>query len=128
MTGAYNRAKGHSLEREIASELSELFEDVMTARAGDRSLDNLGVDIIGCQPLGLQCHCSKTFSIAKFDSLMASQDVVESKGYTILGMITKRPHKPKTITLRWSDFLKLFREVYDTHPLCASTQDNPTRT
>lgn len=109
-SGSYNRQKGCQLERDLVIELKDIFEDCMTARAGDRSLDNLGIDILNCQPLGLQCHCSKNFSVAKLDRLLASSEELSGKGYSIPLYLLKRPHKPKTVTMRWEDFVKMFRE------------------
>lgn len=59
---ANNRRKGHQFERSIAERWRQLgYEDAMTSRAGDRSKDEEGIDILHTYPFNIQCKSHKIF-------------------------------------------------------------------
>jgi len=109
-SGAYNREKGHSLEREIARQFREDlgFEDAITSRAGDRSKDNLGIDILNVEPFLIQCHASSRVNIAKYDRLRDSFASVDA--FPVY--ICKRPHKPIICVLPWEELKKMIFDVF----------------
>jgi len=110
VSGKYNRDKGHDLEREICRQFREdlEFEDAMTSRAGDRSKDNLGIDIINVEPFLPQCHASSRVSIIKYDLLRDSFANVEGIPLYIL----KRPRKPIICVLPWEDLKTMIFDVF----------------
>lgn len=59
--GKRSRIKGHELERLLSNKLKPFFPEVMTSRAGDRSKDNLGLDLLNTGFFNFQCKSLNNF-------------------------------------------------------------------
>jgi len=59
--GKRSRRSGHGFERLLCQKLKPYFPDVMTARAGDRSSDNKGIDLLHTDCFSFQAKSSINF-------------------------------------------------------------------
>lgn len=55
--GKRSRRKGHSWEREVAHRLSKRLDTEVVRNLGEVRGDDLGKDLVGCEPLVVQCKC-----------------------------------------------------------------------
>lgn len=101
----YNRAKGHSFEREIAAEFRELgFKDAKTTRAargGDWSQSDNGIDLVGTGKYAVQCK-----RLANYASVNTIEEVQGSSPL----LLTKANGKPTMAVLPWEDLKELIRQ------------------
>lgn len=112
--GRSARIKGHAEERTGATMWRDEmgFPDVMTTRyAGNPLLDSLGIDLVNTQPFGCQYHRGESFLISKFFDLVNNLPELEKQGYQIPLYIQKMNKKPRTVTMRWEDFVFLARNI-----------------
>ena len=101
--GKTNRKKGHDLERQIAKEFRGLgWKNAMTSRAGDRSKDNLGLDVLNVSPLNVQCKCHNVF---KNPVLVLKEMPQEDSNYNILIMRVK--NKGDYVIMTKEDFYEM---------------------
>lgn len=50
-----SRTKGNSYERQVRKELEKFFPDVLTSRFASKMMDDVGVDLVECEPIYPQC-------------------------------------------------------------------------
>lgn len=99
MTGKGRRRKGIDFEQQIAAEFREMdFSDAITARAGDRSKDSGGVDIINTGEFNVQCKCNSSFK----NPIPALEKMKDLNGINLL--IQKVNHKGTFVVIPWEQF------------------------
>lgn len=90
-----SRTKGHSFERQVASDLREVgFKD---AKRLLEYQEGFGIDIAFVEPLRIQCKVGKSHNIE--NALKEAEGV----GYPVA--VCKKDRKRATATLYWDDFL-----------------------
>jgi hypothetical protein len=104
-----NRVAGHNYERQIVNELKSIgFEDVVTARAESRNMDDKGVDIFGSSlPFFVQCKNSQNYP--KIHELLSSELVPKEKPLIVFHKKTKK-HNTRFITQ--GEYIYLNKEVF----------------
>lgn len=111
--GRAQRAKGCRGERATAQDIRETFPEIAeTVRRGWQTrLGGDAPDVIVPDELGLwiENKCGKQPNIRQ----ALVQAVTESKGRGIPIAVVRDDRKDPTVTLLWSDFLRILRERFD---------------
>lgn len=102
----YARQKGHNFERECAQLMREIgYKECITARAGDRSKDNQGQDLLNTGSLIVQCK-----NMQKYAPATILEQIQHSEGY-IPVVFSKAVRKEPIAILYLQDFLDLINLI-----------------
>lgn len=99
--GKRNRNKGLSFERELCAKLKFYFPDAMTARAGDRSQDSQGKDLLNTGCFNFQCKSSVKFP----NPAPILSEMPQDTNFNILAVKIKS--KGNYIVMSEQDFLEI---------------------
>lgn len=104
--GKLSRTKGIKLEQNVARDFREIgFPDAITSRAGDRSQDSAGCDIINTLPFKIQCKAKKDFVP------VSTLDEVKTNDGEIAVLVTKADRRGIRVVLEYENFLLLARHL-----------------
>jgi len=99
--GKNNRRKGHTFERTICQKLKSVFPEAMTSRAGDRSKDSQGVDILNTKPFNIQAKSKINFP----NPATIFKEMPKDSNYNVLAV--KLKSKGNYIVMEMDDFLEV---------------------
>jgi len=99
--GKRNRTAGHNFERECVKKFTELgFENVRTSRYASREKDDQKVDLVGTEPLNIQCKYTERINYHE-----ELKSMPEDTNHNIV--IHKRKNKGTVVAMLWEDFEEL---------------------
>lgn len=83
-----SRTRGHSFERDCVKRWREIYNDAMSARAGDRSKDSIGIDIINTGEWSPQCKRKRKFSVYKLiEEVQEGTPILHIRGDNKKGLV-----------------------------------------
>jgi len=99
-----NRRAGHAYERLIAMEFQLMgFKDTLTSRYADRKRDDEKVDLVGTEPLNIQCKAWKAAPNYHKELDKMPRDL----NYNCI--FHKRPRQGDVVVMRKKDFYEILK-------------------
>ena len=106
MGGKASRDRGHRFERRMAEEFRNIgYTDCITSRAGDKSMDEQGVDLLKTYPFNIQCKNYK--QCVNYPQIFS--EMPDDTNYNVILSKVKRKGTYAILTL--DDFLELIQKL-----------------
>jgi hypothetical protein len=83
-----------------------------TRNGGNPILDDLGIDLVGTQPLAIQLECGNTMHIRKFWDLYNNMEKLKKEGYQVPLYVYKGTRLPPIVVCELKDFAIFARGVF----------------